>query len=99
MCRALYPTEGIKLVAEQSRVKLYHSTCSSCEHGLFYYIVETGGGISAVGLVTDVSASDTPRWLSAQSISSEDCIATHRLISAKSRDLCRNLLDISGKLA
>jgi hypothetical protein len=99
MCRTLYASEDVKLVAEQSRVKLYHSTCSSCAHGLFYYMVEAGGGVSAVGLITDASASDAPKLISAPALSSEDCISVHRMISDKSRDLCRNLLDISGKLA
>ncbi len=99
MCRGLYPTEGIKLIAERSRVKLFHSTCSTCGHGLFCYIIENGGGVGAVGLVTDASALDAMRLFDASAISSEYCISAHKVIFTSSRKLCQDLLDISGKLA
>ncbi len=99
MCRGLYPAESVKLIAERPRVKLFHSTCPACGHGLFYYIVENSGGAGAVGLVTDASALDAVRLMNSSAISSEYCISAHRVISTASRDLCQDLLDISGKLA
>lgn len=99
LCHALYAQEDVKLVTEQERTKLYHSTCRSCGHGLFAYVMEMHGGMSSLGLVTDASGEDALRLADAQAVGSEECIQAHRLITEQSRELCRRWLDISGKLA
>jgi hypothetical protein len=99
MCKALYAAESVKLVKEQSHVRLYHSTCHSCEHGLFYYVVQSEGGVSAVGLVTDACGSDALRLADSPTITADECIKTHRIVANHSKDLCQNLLDIREKLA
>jgi len=99
MCKALYPVESVKLVREQAHVRLYHSTCQSCKHGLFYYVIQSEGGMSAVGLITDACGSDALRLAESSVITAEECINTHRIITKQSKDLCQNLLDIREKLA
>ncbi len=99
ICKALYPTEQVKLVLEQGNVKLFHSTCPSCSHGLFYYIVQDEAGVSAIGLITDANSDDALRLAQTQAVSAEDCILAHKIISGQSRDLCQNLLDMREKLA
>ncbi len=99
LCHALYAQEDVKLVAQKEGVKLYHSACGSCGHGLLAYLLETHGGISSLGLVTDASGADALRLAQAKNIGSDECIQAHRLLTEHSRDLCRQWLDISGKLA
>lgn len=99
MCQALYERESVKLIAERKPVRLYHSMCASCSHGLLAYVIDAPGGISSVGLITDISGEDALRQADLLTISAEECIASHRLILEQSQDICRQLLDISGKLA
>lgn len=99
ICRSLYAKEDVKLVEEASSVRLYHSNCQSCGHGLLAYVIESPGGVSSLGLVTDASGVDAVRLAENVPVSAEECIEAHRLILADSRELCRRLLDISGKLA
>jgi hypothetical protein len=99
MCKSLYPVEAVKLIREQAHVRLYHSTCGSCEHGLFYYVVQSEGGVSAVGLITDACGSDALRLAESSVVTADECINAHRIISKHSQDLCQNLLDIREKLA
>lgn len=99
MCQALYERERVKLIQEKEHVRLYHSMCTSCNHGLLAYVIDAHGGVSSVGLVTDISGDDAIRQAKLASISPEECITAHRLILEQSRDICRQLLDISGKLA
>jgi len=99
MCKALYAAESVKLICEKANVKLYHSTCHSCSHGLFYYVLQSEGGVSAVGLITDAVGSDALRLAEALPVSSDECISAHRIVSDQSQDLCQNLLDIREKLA
>jgi hypothetical protein len=99
MCKALYAAEAVKLVNEKAHVKLYHSTCHTCMHGLFYYVVQSEGGVSAVGLVTDAAGDDALRLANSKVVTADECISTHRIVSNQSQDLCQNLLDIREKLA
>lgn len=99
LCRALYADEQVKLVLERSQARLYHSMCGTCRHGLFAYVLEAQGGISSIGLVTDASGEDAMSLADAPTVTSEECIAAHRMLSEQSKDICRRLLDISGKLA
>jgi len=99
LCHALYAEAQVKLVAERQHTRLYHSMCDSCKHGLFAYVLEGQNGISSIALVTDASGEDALRLAETSGVASEECIAAHRLLNEQSRDLCRRLLDISGKLA
>ena len=99
ICHSLYAEKDVKLVNEKLRVRLYHSMCRSCRHGLFAYVMEQPSGVSSIGLVTDASGEDALRLAGKGGITGDECISAHRLLLDKSRDLCRRLLDISGKLA
>ncbi len=99
MCKSLYPSEFVKLINENAKVKLYHSTCAACGHGLFYHVVLGEAGVSAIGLVTDAAAEDALKLPKADVISSDYCIKAHKIITQQSQDLCQNLLDIREKLA
>lgn len=84
---------------EVTRAKLYHSLCQSCGHGLLAYVIESSAGVSSLGMLTDASGVDAVRLAEYEAVSTEECLEAHRLILAESRELCRRLLDISGKLA
>ena len=99
MCHSLYSKEDTKLIKEDDKVKLYHSTCRTCKHGLFAYEIDATGGMSSLGLVTDAIDDDAYRLQQYQVVSAEECIEAHKLIFEQSRDICSRLLDISGKLA
>lgn len=99
ICHSLYAKEDVKLVEEVLHARLYHSACQSCGHGLLAYVIESAAGVSSLGLVTDTSGVDAVRFAEYEPVSAEECIDAHRLILADSRELCRRLLDISGKLA
>ncbi len=99
ICHSLYAKEDVKLVEEAARARLYHSFCRSCGHGLLAYVIESSAGVSSLGMVTDASGVDAVRLAEYEPVSAEECLEAHRLILADSRELCRRLLDISGKLA
>ncbi|MFZ6015809.1 MAG: hypothetical protein ACOYUZ_05675 [Patescibacteria group bacterium] len=99
ICHALFAAADVKLISETKCIRLYHSTCHSCGHGLFAYVMETNGGMSSIGLVTDAAGEDALRLADSEPVSSKECINAHRQINEQSRELCRRFLDISGKLA
>ena len=99
VCQALYIKGSVRLLAERPHVRLFHSMCPMCHHGMLAYVIDAPSGISSVGLITDISGEDALKQMNLEIISAEECIAVHRLILEQSRDICRQLLDISGKLA
>jgi len=99
ICHALYAKKQIKLLEEGQFVRLFHSTCESCGHGMFAYVTQGLNGMSSLGLVTDVSGTDVEQYIQASPVSADECIQARKLLYEQSRDLCKRLLDISGKLA
>jgi hypothetical protein len=92
LCHSAYGDAGVKLLGENGPMRLFHCTCASCGHAVLAVIVENLGSVSSVGMVTDLEIQDALRFKDAKSVSSEECIQTHRVMEHESRELCTVLL-------
>ncbi len=81
------------MLGEKGVTRLFHCSCSTCGQSVLAVILETGGAISSVGLVTDMELKDAVRFKDAEAVSGDECISVHRLLEEGSRDLCQRLLD------
>lgn len=93
LCHAPYEEQSVRLLGEHENMKLLHLTCSHCAHSVLAVILENQGGISSVGLVTDLEVQDAVRFQDAESITADDCLEAHAMISTKSKDICKQLLE------
>jgi len=95
LCQTVYGQEGISLLGEHGAARLYHCSCQSCGHAMLAVVMEGGGLVSSVGMVTDLQAADAKRFRNQGVISTDECIKSHDLLENCSQDLCRRL--ISGR--
>jgi len=93
LCQTAYKTTEVRLLGERGTTRLFHCTCRSCGQAVLAVILESNGSVSSVGLVTDLEMADALRFTSAQTISSDECIAVHRLMEGESLAFCQYLLD------
>ncbi len=93
VCHAMYSTSEIRLLGEKGATRLFHCTCKSCGNAVIAVVLENGGAVSSVGLVTDLKAMDALRFQDLLPVSTDECVATHRLLETDSKAFCRLVLD------
>ncbi|MBI5654797.1 hypothetical protein HZC53_04060 [Candidatus Uhrbacteria bacterium] len=93
LCQEAYGTAGIKLVGERGQARLFHCTCTGCGQAVLAVVVETQGSVSSVGLVTDLEIQDALRFAALSPVTSDECLAAHRMLEDDSRGLATRLLD------
>lgn len=93
VCHAAYPTSDVRLLGEKGPTRLFHCTCQRCGNAVIAVVLENAGAVSSVGLVTDMEVQDALRFQDVPAVSSDECIAAHRLVEQESRSFCRRLLD------
>jgi hypothetical protein len=98
MCQAAYEKDEVRLVGGRGATRLFHCHCHACGHAMLAVILENGGWVSSVGLVTDLEATDAIRFQSSLGITADECVGWHRLLEEKSAELCEYLsVGIQGK--
>lgn len=93
LCRSAYEPSEIHLLGEKGTTRLFHCTCKSCGHAVLAIVLDNGGAVSSVGLVTDLEIQDAVRFQGALAVSADDCVAVHELVERQSKALCERLLD------
>lgn len=91
MCRVVYPDGHIRLIGEQGEAKLFHCTCEACGHAVLAIMLETGGWVSSIGVVTDLEAEDAARYRTLSTLDADECIRLYRTIEADGRAFCKAL--------
>lgn len=96
LCQTAYHTEEVRLLGERGTTRLFHCTCGSCKHAVIAVVLEAAGSVSSVGLVTDMEVQDAVRFQGVRPVSTDECIAFHRLLETDSLAFCATLLDKKG---
>ena len=101
LCQAAYDDESVRALGESSKYpisgphgksKMFHLTCKNCQHAVLAVILESSHGVSSIGLVTDLEASDAMRMQDAPPISADDVVRAHLQLDTESHVLCRQLM-------
>jgi hypothetical protein len=92
LCQTPYEDQSVRLLGEDGPARLFHLTCAHCSHSVLAVILENHGGISSVGLVTDLEAQDAIRFQDAEPISADDCLSARGAIESGSKEVCRRLM-------
>ncbi len=91
-CQAEYAQDKVRLVGEQGSIRLFHCTCDGCGHAMLAIILESAGGMSSLGIVTDLEAKDALRFQKAPIINANECVGWHEILEGQSREVCEQLL-------
>lgn len=96
LCHAEYKNEHIQLVGQHGTSRLFHCTCNDCGNAMLAIILESNGGISSVGLMTDLEAQDAIRMQNADPVSADDCIQVHQLLKKDSKQFVETIQKKAG---
>lgn len=80
MCDTNYNPHEAQLVGEAEDSHFLHITCQKCHHSIIALVLVSQGGISSVGLVTDLSFEDVLKFRKAEAVSVDDVLDLHTLL-------------------
>lgn len=84
MCNTEYKNGGVRVAQEDGGASLVHVSCSNCCGSLMAIVVESGVGVSSVGMITDMSYDDLVRFHNEAPVSADDCLHLHTLLNQPS---------------
>lgn len=80
MCETHYHPSEAQLVGEDEDSHFLHITCRQCHNSIIALVLVSQGGISSVGLITDLSFEDVLRFRKAEAVSVDDVLDVHTLL-------------------
>ncbi|MBI5221975.1 MAG: hypothetical protein HY980_00545 [Candidatus Magasanikbacteria bacterium] len=96
VCKGAYQADRKNILEERGEAHLVHITCPHCHNAIMAVIVANPLGLSSVGMLTDLTASDVSRVYHLDSISEDELFAGHLLL--KERNLSMILSDIKSNI-
>jgi hypothetical protein len=68
------------LLGEDDETQLLHVTCGECKNAILAVVLTNQSGMSSVGLMTDLSFEDVPRFQNKPGITIDDVIDIHAFL-------------------
>lgn len=81
ICNIAYEPKMFQAVDENNGAHLLHGTCAICHQSVLVLIMTSPMGISSVGMVTDLTTQDIRRMSRKQSISEDELLSFHSLLT------------------
>ncbi|MEK7681116.1 MAG: hypothetical protein AAB348_03690 [Patescibacteria group bacterium] len=81
VCGIKYKNDSAKLYAGKKNANFVHITCHRCGSYFMAMVMNLGRGTSTVGMITDLSFLDIKRLYSRESITVDEVIEWHKLLS------------------
>lgn len=93
LCKKEYEEKGINSVEEKDNVKVVHITCTDCGNAVLAMIVSSDLGVSSVGVITDLTAKDSSKFLNKEPISEDDLLNFHDLLEKRQTLFIKSLIN------
>lgn len=90
-CSAEYDLEGAKIIGEEEESTMIYVTCSECESSIVAVVAMSGLGVISLGLVTDMTAEDTKRFLGSKSVTSDELLSIYELLAKNNSQVVKEL--------
>lgn len=81
VCSQRYDPLEARILEEGENAHLVYISCRDCKSSILAVIVANNMGISSLGLITDLSSDNVMDFKSSKSISVDDVIEVHQLLS------------------
>jgi hypothetical protein len=83
LCKGQYAPDAANVLLKKQGANLVHLTCVHCQNSVLAVIVVTSAGLSSVGMLTDLNATDATRLSHVSSVTEEDVLDFHTLLHNK----------------
>ena len=81
ICNTAYDERYARVLAGRGNANLVHTTCARCLSAIVALVVTGSGGVSSVGMLTDMNYDDALRFHADDAISIDDCLTLHQLLA------------------
>ncbi|MBI2356247.1 MAG: hypothetical protein HYV13_03540 [Candidatus Doudnabacteria bacterium] len=92
ICGYRYNLEQTKIIDSKENIPpvganlLVHTDCERCKSSVVFSIAIDGPEIFSVGMVTDLTSSDTSKFKNTSALNSDDVLAMHQFLEGFSGD-------------
>jgi len=90
-CSAEYDLDGAEVIGEENDATMVYITCSECESSIVAIVAMSGLGIVSLGLVTDMTAEDTKRFMKEERVSSDEFLEMYEQLSKNKQNIVKQL--------
>jgi hypothetical protein len=91
-CSAEYDLDGAQVIGEENDATMVYITCSECESSIVAIVAMSGLGIISLGLVTDMTAEDTKKFLHQKHMTSDEFLIIYEQLSQNQPSIVRQLI-------
>ena len=81
VCSTAYSEDMFRRIDENDGAHLLHCTCQSCHQSILALVMTSSVGVSSVGMITDLTAEDVSKISRKQSISEDELLSFHSLLT------------------
>lgn len=81
LCEMSYNPQEARVLGEKDDSHLLHIQCGNCSNAIIALVLISSVGVSSVGMVTDLAFDEVDRFKHAPSVSTDDVIEMHHLLS------------------
>jgi hypothetical protein len=83
LCEAAYSPLRARVLEERADAHLLHIQCANCGSAIVATVMNSGLGLTSIGLITDLTGDDVLRFKDEQSVTTDDVLNVHNLLYPK----------------
>jgi len=80
VCQHKYEPQAIKIVEQQMDAYVFHINCVKCNSSVLAYAVQTPMGVTTIGLLTDLQATEVKKFLRQPAITEADVLKVYETV-------------------
>ena len=93
LCSHNYEVNKVVVLEEYKNNHLVHVTCSECNSAILHMIIKTQLGMNAIGIITDLSATEVATLKKRSTINEDELLEFHKYIQQKDNHFEQTLLN------
>ena len=78
LCQSTNKNIEARIVGQDGQTKLLHLNCLKCSNSLLALVLVSAGGVSSIGMLTDLTFEDTVRFKQTRMVRVDDVLAVHK---------------------
>jgi len=91
LCDASITPQKAKIVESRDDLHLVHIQCQKCQGYILALMLKTAGGLSSIGLITDLNFNDVFKFKDGQKIEADEVLKIYQALNKK--DIVKQILE------
>ena len=82
LCESTQENMEARILGESDETRLLHLRCKKCSSSILAMVLLSPGGVSSVGLLTDLTFEDVGRLSSVEAVNTDDVLKVHEMLES-----------------